>query len=402
MPSNQASLDSFFGTKAKGPKQATLKKFFVKNKNTDKENNKSADDDDDQRDKKRLIEVDDIADDADDQQQEAPSATKRPSPTKNVTSTKRQRKSSHPHAIVDDSDEDGDDEEGNTNDTKPKPTELETTNTYVNGDQKDEKPTPMETESSSNDEVVKDEKNLSESCKYKKKDAVIHKKSGEKTKAKIFEYADDTKSKNDDEDDKQPSLPTGTGPQYKVLAKQASKLAKELKLPSNEELLKNIKDAASKASTSSNDKKAKSPFAPIGSKVKDSSGGGGSDNVMGQPLLYSTLVQAFEKIESITGRLEIQGLMTDLFRRVIITNPKELYPVIYLASNSVAPAYKCVELGIGDSLLMKAISEAYGTKPGAFQLLRLADCVGFSVIISCSNSCSAYAFLCVRYFRIKL
>ena len=47
-----------------------------------------------------------------------------------------------------------------------------------------------------------------------------------------------------------------------------------------------------------------------------------------------------------------------------ILNPKDLYPIVYLASNSVAPAYECVELGIGDSILIKAIGEAYGTSPG--------------------------------------
>jgi DNA ligase-1 len=40
-----------------------------------------------------------------------------------------------------------------------------------------------------------------------------------------------------------------------------------------------------------------------------------------------------------------------------------MYQLIYLSSNSVAPAYECVELGVGDSILVKAIGEAYGTNP---------------------------------------
>ena len=80
-------------------------------------------------------------------------------------------------------------------------------------------------------------------------------------------------------------------------------------------------------------------------------------------LPYLFLCQSFSEIEAITGRLQIQSIMTKLFRQVLLRNPADLYPLIYLASNSVAPAYECVELGIGDSLLVKAIGEATGTNP---------------------------------------
>jgi len=80
------------------------------------------------------------------------------------------------------------------------------------------------------------------------------------------------------------------------------------------------------------------------------------------PVRYEDLVTVFEKIESISGRLEIQGIMTTLFRRILRDAPKDLYHAVYLASNSIAPAYECLELGIGDSILQKAIGEAYGTK----------------------------------------
>ena len=81
------------------------------------------------------------------------------------------------------------------------------------------------------------------------------------------------------------------------------------------------------------------------------------------PVLYQDLVEILEEIEAITGRLEIQAKLTKLFRRVLQTSPKDLYAIVYLASNSIAPAYECVELGIGDSILIKAIGEAYGTNP---------------------------------------
>jgi len=83
----------------------------------------------------------------------------------------------------------------------------------------------------------------------------------------------------------------------------------------------------------------------------------------GSPMPYAALCSVFEQIEAISGRLEIQKLLTNLFRKVLLKNPKDMYDLVYLASNSVAPAYECIELGVGDSILIKAIGEASGTNP---------------------------------------
>ena len=88
---------------------------------------------------------------------------------------------------------------------------------------------------------------------------------------------------------------------------------------------------------------------------------------IGSPVLYQDLARALEKIEAIKGRLEIQKILTDLLRRILQHCPEDLHSVIYLASNSVAPAYKCIELGIGDGILVKAIGQAYGIRAGMFQ-----------------------------------
>jgi len=75
---------------------------------------------------------------------------------------------------------------------------------------------------------------------------------------------------------------------------------------------------------------------------------------------YVILCRAFAAIEAITSRLQIQEILTTLFRQILLLSPQDMYPVLYLASNSVAPSYECVELGIGDAILIKAISEATG------------------------------------------
>jgi DNA ligase-1 len=85
------------------------------------------------------------------------------------------------------------------------------------------------------------------------------------------------------------------------------------------------------------------------------------------PILYSDLVKELDDIEAISSRLDIQAILTKFLRKVLWYSPQDIYAVVYLASNSVAPAYECVELGIGDSLLIKAISEAYGSKPNSIK-----------------------------------
>jgi len=125
-----------------------------------------------------------------------------------------------------------------------------------------------------------------------------------------------------------------------------------------------------------------------------------------KPAPYSALCDVFTDIESISGRLEIQERLTTLFRTVLLrdgggtgvddnegvgnekktggetksaagdkdgskgeTTKKQPQQVVmsdlltlaYLTSNTVAPQHENVELGVGDSILIKAIGEASGT-----------------------------------------
>eukprot|EP00940_MAST-03C_sp_MAST-3C-sp2_P001356 g1356.t1 len=75
----------------------------------------------------------------------------------------------------------------------------------------------------------------------------------------------------------------------------------------------------------------------------------------GSPVPYAVLASIFDRIEGTTKRLEIQKYLTDLFFDVIQHTPEDLIPTVYLASNRLAPQFEGIELGIGDSLLTKAI-----------------------------------------------
>ncbi|KAJ1917985.1 ATP-dependent DNA ligase Cdc17 [Mycoemilia scoparia] len=78
---------------------------------------------------------------------------------------------------------------------------------------------------------------------------------------------------------------------------------------------------------------------------------------------FSALCEAFAKVEATTKRLEILEIVTDLFLEIMKCGPKQLTECVYLCVNRVAPEYESIELGIGESLLIKAIASATGRTP---------------------------------------
>ncbi|KAJ3322648.1 hypothetical protein HDV06_002862 [Boothiomyces sp. JEL0866] len=75
---------------------------------------------------------------------------------------------------------------------------------------------------------------------------------------------------------------------------------------------------------------------------------------------YGSLCETFEKIENTTKRLEITSYLTKFFVNVIEKAPDSLLPSVYLCLNRIGPEYDGKELGIGESLLMKALAGATG------------------------------------------
>jgi DNA ligase-1 len=72
---------------------------------------------------------------------------------------------------------------------------------------------------------------------------------------------------------------------------------------------------------------------------------------------YATLVDAYEKLEATTKRLEMTDLLVGLFKQV----PKdELERVVYLTQGRVFPEYMGIELGVAEKLAIRAIAQATG------------------------------------------
>jgi DNA ligase-1 len=75
---------------------------------------------------------------------------------------------------------------------------------------------------------------------------------------------------------------------------------------------------------------------------------------------YQALAQTLYCMEKTTKRLELLSIVSNYFRSLIALSPNDLVPSIFMLTNKVAPDYDNIELGIGDTVLFKALGEATG------------------------------------------
>ncbi|RDI76645.1 hypothetical protein Vi05172_g13353 [Venturia inaequalis] len=80
----------------------------------------------------------------------------------------------------------------------------------------------------------------------------------------------------------------------------------------------------------------------------------------GDPVPYAALCTTFSKIEMTTKRLEIAAHCNRFLQQVLRLTPDDLLPTVLLMINKLAADYSGIELGIGESLIMKAIGESTG------------------------------------------
>ena len=63
--------------------------------------------------------------------------------------------------------------------------------------------------------------------------------------------------------------------------------------------------------------------------------------------------QAWEEIADESKRLAITQLLCNAMRAVLASTPGDLLPALYLCSGRVAASHTGIELGVGDSILIK-------------------------------------------------
>ncbi|XP_073408226.1 DNA ligase 1 isoform X3 [Dendrobates tinctorius] len=81
---------------------------------------------------------------------------------------------------------------------------------------------------------------------------------------------------------------------------------------------------------------------------------------IGQMVPYLALARTFEMIENESARLKNIETLSNFLRSVICLSSGDLLPCIYLCLNRLGPAYEGLELGIGETVLMKAVAQATG------------------------------------------
>ncbi|XP_072281381.1 DNA ligase 1 [Pyxicephalus adspersus] len=79
-----------------------------------------------------------------------------------------------------------------------------------------------------------------------------------------------------------------------------------------------------------------------------------------QMVPYLAVARTFEMIEDESARLKNIETLSNFLRSVICLSPGDLLPSIYLCLNRLGPAYEGIELGIGETILMKAVAQATG------------------------------------------
>lgn len=80
---------------------------------------------------------------------------------------------------------------------------------------------------------------------------------------------------------------------------------------------------------------------------------------------YSRITELFEKIENESSRLKITAMVSQFFLEILEqSTPEILVKIVYLFINRLGPDYEPdLELGLGETILIKAISECYGRPP---------------------------------------
>ena len=80
----------------------------------------------------------------------------------------------------------------------------------------------------------------------------------------------------------------------------------------------------------------------------------------GTPVPYAALCTTFSLVELTTKRLQISAYCSQFLQQVLRLTPDDLLPTVQLMLNKLAADYAGIELGIGESLIMKAIGESSG------------------------------------------
>ena len=87
------------------------------------------------------------------------------------------------------------------------------------------------------------------------------------------------------------------------------------------------------------------------------------------PVPYSFLVHTLAALSETSSRITIINTLTNALRTITVHHPSSLLPTIYLLSGTLSPPYCPLDLGLGPSVISKAIQHVSGLTPSALKRL---------------------------------
>lgn len=103
-------------------------------------------------------------------------------------------------------------------------------------------------------------------------------------------------------------------------------------------------------------------------------------------LPYSFLARALVSLSATRSRTMINNVLTNTIRTIIIHDPDSLLSALYLLSNTLAPPYAAVELGLGPSLISRSVRHISGiTRPAFKRLYNKHGDIGDVAFVAKSN-----------------
>ena len=89
----------------------------------------------------------------------------------------------------------------------------------------------------------------------------------------------------------------------------------------------------------------------------------------GSPAPYGFLAHILAAVSETRSRISIINTLTNALRTLTALHPPSLLPALYLLSNTLSPPYIAVELGLGPSIISKAIQHVSGLTPASIKRL---------------------------------
>ena len=89
----------------------------------------------------------------------------------------------------------------------------------------------------------------------------------------------------------------------------------------------------------------------------------------GSPAPYGFLAHILAAVSETRSRISIINTLTNALRTLTALHPPSLLPALYLLSNKLSPPYIAVELGLGPSIISKAIQHVSGLTPASVKRL---------------------------------